>query len=123
MEALWHSIINVLIVIFSFLFSFIYFLEKRPFVYSVVAFAFGVGMYSLHIFGGYSDGTCKFEGSQGILETLTIAESCIDSYSLDISMAQVVIIGSVLVWLVLAWQPVMRKLEQDEAHGGGDNET
>ena len=112
-----------MIVIFSFLFSFIYFLEKRPFVYSVVAFALGVGVYGMHIFFGYLDGTCKFEDSQEILETLTVAESCIDSYSLDISMAQVVIIGTMLVWLVLAWQPVMRKLEQDEAQGRGDNET
>ena len=65
-----------------------------------MSFALGVGVYSLHIFVGCSNGTCKFQDSQGIVNILVVAESCIDSYSLDLFMAQVVIIGAVLVWLV-----------------------
>lgn len=113
METLWHSIINVGIVLAAFILAFACFLDKRPVRDSLGCFSAGVLIYGLHVFLAYSDGICEFTDLRGIWQYFESLESCIDSYSLDIICAQVFIIGAALAWLVLAWQPVMRKLEKD----------
>lgn len=123
MEALWHSAINVGIVIFSIVLAIACLMGKKPVSNSLIAFLGGVFIYGLHFYFGYSEGACEFTVSDKVLQHFVNAESCIDSYSYDISMAQIAIIGAILVWLALVWKPVFRKLEQDEAQESERNET
>ena len=72
MEALWHSIVNVGIVI------------------------------------------AAFANPCNAWDYIDAAEDCIDSYSLDICIAQIEIIAAMLMWLSMAWRKVFRKLELEE---------
>ena len=123
MEVLWHSAVNVGIVIFSIVLAIACFIDKKPIRNSTLAFVVGVSMYGMNFYFSYADGACDFVDSHNLLEHLINAESCINSYSYDILIAQIAIIGAVLVWLAIAWRPVFRKLEQEESQEDERNET
>jgi hypothetical protein len=113
-EALWHSIVNVGIVIAAFVVAVWCALDKKYVLGSILLFCGGAGMYGLHIYSGFADGICEFANPSSAWDYIVAAEDCIDSYSPDIISAQIGIIAAMLVWLSMAWRKVFRKLELEE---------
>ena len=120
MEALWHSIINVAIVIASIVVATFAFRDKKRALGSVLLCAAGVLIYVMEIYYGASEGLCELSGVTNFLEFFASAENCLDSHSYGVAVAQVAIISALLLWLSMAWQKVFRKLESEE---GEKNET
>jgi hypothetical protein len=103
MEALWHSVVNVAIVVASLIVAIWISVEKKPVLSSIISVTLGVLLYGMEIYSGYSDGACTFINSDTIWEHFANVENCFFSYSVSIAVAQVAIIGALLFWLGRLW--------------------
>ena len=103
MDVLWHLVINIGVLILSVTWAVSCYEEKKPFLWAIFLLLVGILFYGVHIYFGYSDGTCNNLTSGGMWQRLGAIEDCIDSYSQSLLFAQSAIIGSMLVWLVRAW--------------------
>lgn len=99
----WHLGLNLAVIFGSITWAVLCFEERKPLLFSVCLLLLGILTYGVHIYLGYSDGTCEALGTGGMWQRLSAIETCIDSYSYDLLFAQSAIVGSLLVWLVRAW--------------------
>ena len=119
MEALWHSIVNVAIVIGSIMLAVVLASEAKQVLASVLLFLAGVGIYVVEASYGVTEGLCTLDAGGGFLHLLVRADQCFDSYSFAVSVAQVSIIAALLLWLAMAWRAVFRKFEAEQGKKEG----
>ena len=113
MTELWHSLINVGIVIGALITGVICCVDKHALRNSVLLLIIGVGCYAADISAGIRQGSCTPSMDMNFLRLLNELDKCGNPYGFFLVISQIAIIGAVVTWLFLAWGAVLRKYEEE----------
>jgi hypothetical protein len=115
MTAIWHSLVNVFVVIGALITAVACCVDRHAFRNSILLLVVGVACYGMDISAGIADGACAPSNEMSFLNLLGELDECGNPYGLFLVIAQIAIVGSVTTWLFLAWGAVLRKYDEERA--------